>query len=491
MKKRPTFSDRLWAGTEESLQAHIRLEDVVDERIAAGWAPEPVDSPEDEELPYLLSINEGCAIVQIHGPITNNDSWINAYIGRASYPAIREAVTAAALNTDVTRIILDINSGGGSVSGVSDCASLISMVNEQVKPVIAFTDGMMCSAAYWLGCSAGDVFASDVSTVGSIGIITTHMEQSQSLKDSGVKVTVLRAGKFKALANGVEPLTDAAKAQIQESLDGAYKVFVQHVAECLNQPYDFVDANMAQGREFFGQQALAAGLVDSISSFDQLMSNLQTLDAADAGTGQPFQNTPHRIDPMKKKALTSQAIAALASGVVLNAAVIPEDAAAAAAEALAATAVAEAAADEALAATESAAALEAAKVVDATPDALTAYLQAQVKEKDEAISALSIKAANLEAKLSEQAASFPALLEIATKSAGNMQVALGGSALDMSAMTPTLILAEHARVSGVFQTKFKAGGVAAVDAATLTESEPAYDVMYQARLDSVRPTVKK
>jgi nicotinate-nucleotide pyrophosphorylase len=70
-----------------------------------------------------------------------------------------------------------IDSGGGAVSGVADAGNLIKLIDQSVKPIYSFTDGAMCSAAYWLGCSAREVYSSNVSTVGSIGVIATHMEQ--------------------------------------------------------------------------------------------------------------------------------------------------------------------------------------------------------------------------------------------------------------------------------------------------------------------------
>ena len=112
-----------------------------------------------------------------------------------TYPDIRRAAIFGATDEKVSAILLDIESGGGSVNGVSDTGNLISMINDNVKPVTAFTDGLMASAAYWLGSSAGDVYSSKTSVVGSIGVISTHMEISAMLKKEGVGVTVMRAGR--------------------------------------------------------------------------------------------------------------------------------------------------------------------------------------------------------------------------------------------------------------------------------------------------------
>lgn len=476
MKKR---SETLWAGTEASLDDYL-VASTTGMEAYAGQTPE-----EPEEVPHLLDIQGSVGVISVKGPLTNKDSWINRYIGVTSYNDIREAVVYAAQAPEVEQILMDIESGGGAVSGVSDTASLISMVNDKVKPVTAFTDGMMASAAYWLGSSAGKVYASKTAMVGSIGVIATHMEESEALKKEGIGVTVMRAGKYKALANGVEPLTAAAKTQMQEHLDGAYKVFVQHVAEARNVSYDMADSKMAQGREFMGEAAVGAGLVDGIESFDSLFAKL---------SAKSIDTSVNLIDNhgkylqqgsgMGKKALTEVEIAAMAEGGITAAAaaaaaaasgIIPEPDA----EALAAAALTEAQAEPT------------AEAVVMTLEVKTDigvldYLQGQIREKDAQALATGIELSGLQKQVEDMQAAHAGLMEIAGKSLSNMQIALGGAAVNLDGVSATQALAEHTRVSAMFSSKFKAGGVAAVDAAQPEKNDQPVDALAFARLNAVR-----
>ena len=72
----------------------------------------------------------------------------------------------------------------------------------------------------------------------------------------------------------------------------------------------------------------------------------------------------------------------------------------------------------------------------------------------------------------------------------NMSVALDGGKIDVTGMTPIAILAEHKRLSEQFKSKFKAGGVGAVDAADVSAEPVKVDPLYMQRLASVRSTVK-
>ena len=461
----------LWAGTETSLKAYQAAEANMEARMASGAVEE-----EDDERPY--DIVNGVAVVQIKGSLTNRDSWFNAFMGVTSYNTIRYSLIQAAEDPEVAQILLDVDSGGGTVPGVADTANLIRMVHKNVKPVTAFTGGSMYSAAYWLASAAGTVYADKTAGVGSIGVIATHMSYAEQLKKEGIDATVIRAGKYKALASSVEPLTDEARAQIQKQLDSVYKVFVGHVADMRGKSYDYADDVMANGREFIGQAAMDAGLVDGIKSFDEVIASLKiSIDTSNKFIDN--RTNSHIGDPMKRRALSEAVIAAMAEGVQLDASADPVIEAPAA-ESNALTEIAVAA--EAVTETVAEAVAEAAPSTD-----LINFLQAQIKEKDAALLAANIQIADLTKQGAEAAATHDGLLAIAKKSTTNMRVALGGSAVDLEGANAVAVLAEHKSLSEQFAGKFKVGGVAAVDAAQpQADAKPPQDAFAQRLQNAVR-----
>lgn len=481
----------LWAGTEMSLRAALDADEAKTSRLAAGQSPDDADEEEDDRAPRLLEVHDGVAVISIKGALNNDAGFWNALFGMTGYPEIRDAVLAAANDPEVKQILLDVDSGGGAVAGVEDTAKLIRTVNDQVKPVVAYTDGTMASAAYWLGSSAGSVYSGKTAVVGSIGVICTHMERSQALADAGIGVTVVRSGKYKALANGVEKLTPEGKAQIQQIVDAADAVFVEAVSNQRGKSIEYVRENMAQGREFVGQSATDVGLVDGVSTFDKVMGDLQQKVAAASkassfqprGIGQGFAVTDTVISgdaDMAKKALTEQDVAALAAGAAIGVHV----------EASTETiteAGAPATHTEAVAVVEpvTAEAETTPQNVDATL-ATVQLLSSQLKEKDEALIQARVELAKLSEFASSVEATHAPLLAIAAKSVGNMQVALGGSAMSLEGMSATAVLAEHQRLSEQFQSKFKVGGVAAVSHSDVFSEQAPMDALASARFAAVR-----
>ena len=475
MNSKNTFPEVLWAGTEHSLALAMEAHD----RMMAGAFSDDDDEEDDDEVPFNYSVQGEVGIVSIKGPLTNRDAWYNRILGVTSYADVRHALLYAANQADVKAIVLDIDSGGGAVSGVADAGNLIRLIDENVKPVYSFTDGAMCSAAYWLGCSAREIYSSNVSTVGSIGVIATHMEYSKALKDAGIGVTVVRAGEYKALANSVEPLSDKAKTQLQNQLNAAYSVFLEHVADCRNTTVNLCDANMAQGREFFGKEALAAGLVDGIETFDSMMNRVVSKLLDNENHSYNNSGNYQRGIDMTKKALTETDIAALAAGVDLDAAADPAvegDESAAEAGAAATPDVTEANAEV----------TETEEGKHESQASVVSFLQAQVKEKDAEILALSIEIKGFKDKVASMEATHNGLTDVVRKAVAGMKVRMGASNVDLSALSAQELLADYAATSEAFLKTFKAGGVAAVDAASSEANQPQVDPRHLARVNAAR-----
>jgi signal peptide peptidase SppA len=491
--------DLIWAGTEASLNAWREAQE-----RGKLLANTPGKDDDRESAPRLLSVRGGVGLVRISGPLTCEDSWLNALFGITSYNDIRSALSAAAADPDVKSILLDVDSGGGSVNGCMDTATFVRTIDKKIKPVVTYSGGTMASAAYWIGAAARKVFAGPTAVLGSIGVLSTHVDRSKMNEKEGVKVTVLRAGKYKALANPFEPLSDAARESVQSRLDATYDVFLDQVAAYRGQTKSFVDSRMAQGREFVGKDAVTVHLADGICSFDTIFANLlrKSLDKTE-GTKQTLFHANKNPDckgssmsiENQKKGLSDIELATLSAMAEIGASFVPPAADASAGNPT----------DQTAPVTPTAAALtpepgETPEVptepvaastptpVPApaqTPDTSTlALLQSQLADSGKALLDARVELAQLKASLESAQATASAFADIVAASANNMSVALGGTPLSLGTAPHDYLLAEHKRLSAAFSSKFKAGGVAAPD---VTEAaEPKIDPLHFARMNAVR-----
>lgn len=477
----------LWLGDANSLREAVRLEAQAILASATMKAGMVIEKSADagEQLPRLYSRHANVGIISVRGPLVNSDSWITEYLGISTYPAIRDALVFAAQDGQVDQILLDIDSPGGTVSGVNDTARLVRTVGT-VKPITTYSSDLMASAGYWIGSAAKKIHVGETAIIGSIGVIATLTSVHDALKKEGVDVRVIRAGKNKALGHPAEPISDKAVAQTQDRADTFYGIFKDAVSTY--RPKLKADsANVwAEGNEFLGEDAVKAGLADRVSSFDQVVSQL-VVDKPNS-----LHNTSAtkiRGNQMPKAILDPKLVALAASGVTLTAeqqAELDAGKAAVAAEAVEAEAKAKLEADAKVKAdAEAAAKVEADAKVAADAEAkakadaaakgaagsaeLVKYLEGQVEARNKERLAAEAAQKVAEDKIAAMQAPHDALVKIARDSINSMTIGLNGRATDLSALSAIEVVARHAATLADFTKAYPVGGVAA----TTPEDKPA------------------
>lgn len=210
--------------------------------------------------PYRLE--DGFAVIPVHGALLHREE--EHYPGYfTGYAYITNLVDAAANDPSVRGIILDVASHGGEVNGCFDCADVIAAVGK-TKPVYAVVDGYAHSAGYALASQASKIFMSETASVGSIGVVTMHVDYSEMLKEVGIKVTMIYAGEQKVDGNPYAPLGKDAKARIEARVQKSYSVFVAKVDRGRG-----IGEKAIRGTEagcFAGPEAVEIGLADAVMS---------------------------------------------------------------------------------------------------------------------------------------------------------------------------------------------------------------------------------
>lgn len=474
--------NELWAGDEASHEAALAAERAM---LELGVDQLRASKDKDEDPNLLLQVSGNVAIISIRGPLVNANvpNWVAEMFGVTTYKSIREAATTAAHDQNVSSILLDIQSGGGAVSGVMETSDHLSLINSSVKPVYTHGESLIASAAVWLGVNGRTMSITKGTLAGSIGVIYTHVEYSKRLEESGAKARVFRAGKHKALGQPVEPLTAAAEEQIQARLDHTYTLFVEHVAAKRGKSYADTHKNMADGQEFYGDGAVKAGLADKVCSFEERLLEVQRLHSTHTV----------RSNPMGSRALLNHdALAAAAlAGIDTEKPEKPEDSTKPATQP---TGADPSQGDGAAAAGAGKPEEPAKAPEDEGTKAVLAYVQNELAEtrKDlvttkAELTAAKIEQASAEAALEAVVAVSDQMAEVVRDSVQRMRVALGLPTADLSSLEGVHLLAAHKSMKDEFLSKFKAGGVAAVAPTDQKQAGPAADdPKFQAALAATR-----
>lgn len=212
------------------------------------------------------------AVIPVVGTIMQRSSMMSMCDGGTSTQAISKMLREANADDSVSSIVLDIDSPGGSVYGITELAAEI---RASAKPVTAIANSLAASAAYWLGTAASEFFVTPGGEVGSIGVWQAHEDWSKALETEGVNVTLISAGKYKTEGHPYGPLSEDAKGFLQGRTDDYYAAFTRDVAKGRSVSVDQVRGGMGQGRVLGASQAKTEGMVDGVMSFDQVIRHVQ------------------------------------------------------------------------------------------------------------------------------------------------------------------------------------------------------------------------
>lgn len=231
-------------------------------------------TPPKDGRPYEI-LNGTIAVIEISGVLTKGMSFFSFLFGGSSMQQIAAAYQAAIADPQVKSVLLVIDSPGGTVDGTQELANLIYN-GKNDKPVIAYCDGMMASAAYWIGSAADKIYISgDTVEVGSIGVVATHVDYSKSDEMFGEKYTEITAGTYKRIASSHAPLSPEGRQTIQDQVDHIYTVFVGDIARNRNISEEQA-LKAADGRIFIGKQAIEVGLVDGVSTYGHVINSMSS-----------------------------------------------------------------------------------------------------------------------------------------------------------------------------------------------------------------------
>ena len=457
---------QFWMGTEDSFQAYEKAVPLAETKHAEWLASsEGADTP---DFPPLYERVGDVGVIKISGSLIPGEAGFLRYFGITGYGDIKAAVLEGIADKGAKSLMVYSDSGGGSVAGVEDAEAFIRSAS-MVKPMNAFSE-FSASAAYWLTSAAGHITAASTSINGSLGVIRVVTEYSKAFEKEGITKTAMRAGRYKALGNPYEPLSEDGKAEIQAKLDDLYQLFMGTVARNRGTTAIIADQVMGQGREFLGKRGLDAGLVDAIGDLEDALAYAKanrTLAARKpANFGASATASVAQASAMNDNAATSNPTG---TTMILT----PEQLAAVAAGASVEEVTGKAATPtpEEQAAADAAAQAEAQAVADATAaaesNAEVDALKAQLAEAQAATDAAVAETQALAAKLEATEANLAAVTPVLQASVKNLHIALGKK-VDTSAMSVSELVAEHDSAKAAVVDKFKVGGVARSTASTET-----------------------
>ena len=215
----------------------------------------------------LYTVNaEGTAVIPVSGKLTAEVDICDGFFSDVTtYGFITAAALAADSDPYVKKIVFRMASGGGTVTGVDNCARVLAALK---KPTEGHIVGMCASACYWLASQLDRIVCtSPTDFVGSIGVACELVDFSKQDEARGVKRYVLTS--TDAPDKRPDIGTKAGRDKYVEELDALHDVFVRRVAAGRGVTADVVNADFGRGGVLIASRAMAAGMIDAVDDDTQ------------------------------------------------------------------------------------------------------------------------------------------------------------------------------------------------------------------------------
>jgi ClpP class serine protease len=251
-----------WAITPEALRAlHAR----------AAVSPSALQARDARAVDFsqFVTMRGDVAILHVKGVLGRYHDW---FVEGPSYGELRKAHQSL-LDSGARAALLVTDSPGGDVNGLLELAEAFYAGRAKIPNTACYISGSGASAAYFLSAAFGKVYCSATASVGSIGVITSLIDDSAAQEEAGLK-------EFEIVSScspkkSQQPGDSAYRARVQQRIDDTADVLVRAVARYRGTKTSTVLERFGQGDVLIGQRAVDAGLADGVSDVETVIAELQ------------------------------------------------------------------------------------------------------------------------------------------------------------------------------------------------------------------------
>jgi len=235
------------------------------------------------------------AVLVASGEIVDGDA-PRGTIGGDTLAALIDQVAG---DDQIRALVLRVDSPGGSMFASEVVFDRLVQLKLMGKPLVVSMSTVAASGGYYIAMLADQIWASETTITGSIGVGALVPTFQRSLDGIGISIDGFGTTQLSGQFRSDRELGEQAREYMQLSIEEAYRIFVSKVAEARDMTFERAE-NLAQGRVWVGSDALAIGLVDEIGGLNdaiQAAADLAGLaaDAYDVQTVEPGMTFSERI----------------------------------------------------------------------------------------------------------------------------------------------------------------------------------------------------
>lgn len=222
-------------------------------------------------LEFSAPLEEYIAVVNVEGTIQQQtETSILDNVSGYQHATTMEYIDRLMYDGNNKGILLYVDSPGGTVYESEELYDKLMDYKESTgNPIWCYMSHYAASGGYMTAVTADKIYANQNTTTGSIGVIMSGYDMTGLYEKLGIKYFSITSGEYKDSSK----MTDEQIAIYQSQVDECYQRFVEKVARGRGMDEAAV-RGLADGRTYTGQQALDNGLIDEISTYEEMSSQM-------------------------------------------------------------------------------------------------------------------------------------------------------------------------------------------------------------------------
>jgi protease-4 len=184
-------------------------------------------------------------------------------------------------DSSIKGVIVRVNSPGGDAVASDEILHELKMLSA-AKPLAISMSDYAASGGYFMAMTGDPIVSYPNTLTGSIGVLYIRPNLRGLFDKLGIGEDQISRGKFANLDDTTQPLSEAGRQKLHQSIEATYKSFVGKVASARKKTYDQIDA-LAQGHVWMGAQARQNGLVDQLGGLSEAVEIVRKKAGLSAG----------------------------------------------------------------------------------------------------------------------------------------------------------------------------------------------------------------
>lgn len=233
-----------------------------------------------------LTTNKKVVVLNFNQPVIKYD--YGYWLGTQSYISILKSLQN---NDDVAGVVLNVDSGGGQVYGTGEFYDFVKSFS---KPIVTFTNGYLCSAAYYFAAATDYIVANErADAIGSIGAYATIINSNGIWEHFGAQVHTMYATKSSKKNKDYRDVIEKGDYQnyIKNQLDPIVETFHADMKSARPQ----LNNDVFTGDTWIGSKSNELGLIDETGSLETAIDKVFELASANSSNTNKSNNMSKEI----------------------------------------------------------------------------------------------------------------------------------------------------------------------------------------------------